>query len=311
MEKVYAKNPGELVVFANPANPQGKKTRKKNMAHRQPSEYNEFVGKKLHDGYSMKEAIKMWDAKKGKRRKNAWDGDPAGHRRAAELGWEHRREKKHRHNSESRAKRSAAAKRGWKEHRSDYMGDESFSERSRAAKRGWAKRRRHNPDASDVLETSKSMLVKYSLVGVAAVITIRGLQYVVGKFGSKLPAAVQDSISIGVPLVGGIWLGMKSDSVIGQGAAGGMVLASVTSAIDKFVPIPGGSGISDAMKMYLGDGNIAVSANGVVTSNGQPVAQLQPITAPVSQNKAYLGDGSDNESGEGSSWEQTGEVFAA
>ncbi len=46
-------------------------------------------------------------------------------------------------NTESHAKRAAAARKGWRARRRDYRGDESRTERSRAAKLGW--RGRRNP----------------------------------------------------------------------------------------------------------------------------------------------------------------------
>lgn len=56
----------------------------------------------------------------------------------------HRRKRRTRRNPESRAARSAAAKRGWAHRRRARRNPETRAERSRAARAGWAHRRHHH-----------------------------------------------------------------------------------------------------------------------------------------------------------------------
>jgi len=170
------------------------------------------------------------------------------------------------------------------------------------------KRRRRNPS---IVKTGKNLFITYGLAAAGSIATIRGIQLGLDQIGQNLPSWIKDYTPIGLPLVLSPLIAWKYKGEIGQGIAGGMMLASVNAAINKFIPLPGGSGMSDA-RQYLGDGSMTVDANGILRDkNGNAIAQAVLSSGQSNSTGQYLGD-NDSDTGSQSEhdWEK-GELFTA
>lgn len=128
----------------------------------------------------------------------------------------------------------------------------------------FASKKRSNP-AGDFVDTGKNLFMKFGLAALASTGVIKIVHIAVSKTG--LPKGVKDAVIIAGPAAAGIVTSMFAgkNNAIAQGIAGGMVLASVNTATDKFLPKEG----------ELSDSDMIVKADGYVyDQNGNPLAQI-------------------------------------
>ncbi|WP_020402800.1 hypothetical protein [Gracilimonas tropica] len=125
-------------------------------------------------------------------------------------------------------------------------------------------KKRSNP-AGDFVDTGKNLFMKFGLAALAATGVTKIISIGVSK--TQLPKVAKDAVIIAGPAVGGIITSMVAgkNNAIAQGIAGGMVLASVNTATDRFMPKEGD----------LSDSDMIVKADGYVyDQNGNPIAQI-------------------------------------
>ncbi len=146
------------------------------------------------------------------------------------------------------------------------------------------KKRRRNPG---VVKTGESLFLKYGIAAAGSILTVRLLQAGLNKFGGNLPEVVKKYVPVVAPAVGGIYLATKNKGKIMQGIAGGMILASVNSAVDAFIPSASASGMSD----YPGVKYLADDASGSLLPPAPPVPQLNYDPSSII---GYLGDEQDD-----------------
>lgn len=137
--------------------------------------------------------------------------------------------------------------------------------------------KRKNPagPASEFTETGKNLFMRFGLAALAATGVAKGVSVGVAKL--DLPTPVKDALIIGGPAAGGILVSMLTgkNNAIAQGIAGGMVLASVNTASDRFI---GGRGSVDG----LSDTDMIVKSDGVLyDQDGNAIAK---IALPGSEN---------------------------
>lgn len=128
----------------------------------------------------------------------------------------------------------------------------------------FASKKRSNP-ADDFIDTGKNLFMKFGLAALAATGVTKIFSIGVSK--TNLPKMAKDAVIIAGPAAAGIVTSMVAgkNNAIAQGLAGGMVLASVNTATDRFMPKEGD----------LSDSDLIVKADGYVyDQNGNPLAQI-------------------------------------
>lgn len=121
--------------------------------------------------------------------------------------------------------------------RTKTMGKQKRNSKGQFMKKSKSKSKRKNPSIGDeVTETGKDLFFKYGLAAFASIGVLKGFSLLINKV-PDIPQAAKDAILIGGPFAGGIATAMLTDkkSPVAQGIAGGMVLASVNTASDKFL----------------------------------------------------------------------------
>lgn len=146
----------------------------------------------------------------------------------------------------------------------------------RNAKGQFTSKRKNQSIGDEVTETGKDLFLKYGLAAFASIGVLKGFSMLINKV-PDIPQAAKDAILIGGPFAGGIVTAMLTDkkSPIAQGIAGGMVLASVNTAGDKFL-----KGASPSEQMaglgQIEPSDMILKADGILyDQEGNPIAAIK------------------------------------
>jgi hypothetical protein len=126
--------------------------------------------------------------------------------------------------------------------------------------------KRKNP--SDFVSTGKNLFLQYGLAALASTGVVKLIS--VGLKKTSLNQSMKETVLIAGPAVGGILTSMFAgkNNAIAQGVAGGMVLASVNRASDKFIGGGEDGEMADA-------GDLIVKDDGIVyDQKGNPIAKI-------------------------------------
>lgn len=200
-----------------------------------------------------------------------------------------------------------------------------------AGKKAWATRTKTktrtnmstktNPEK--IADTGKEMFLRYGLAAVGTIASVKGVSFLMNRFGGSLPAAVRRVAPIVVPAIAGVAIGAKSkkNNEIAQGVAGGMVYASVSQALHTFLPTAVTDGLSDGLgykiNSFLADalepGSLIVTPSGeILDLNGNPQGTAQAaLPAPVVNQDVFANPPAAEVLADvyGNDWEQDGEQY--
>lgn len=155
--------------------------------------------------------------------------------------------------------------------------------------------KRKNP--GDFVSTGKNLFLQYGLAALASTGVVKMIS--VGLAKTNLNRTMKETVLIAGPAVGGILTSMMAgrSNAIAQGVAGGMVLASVNRASDKFI----GSSDNDMADADLDSSDLIVKSDGVVYDQaGNAIAKIDLPDATGSTTQKALTAGFDTISAPGS-----------
>jgi hypothetical protein len=137
-------------------------------------------------------------------------------------------------------------------------------------KKGRYTSKRKNP--SDFVSTGKNLFLQYGLAALASTGVVKMISVGLKKTG--LNQSMKETVLIAGPAVGGILTSMfaSKNNAIAQGVAGGMVLASVNRASDKFI---GGNEDGSMADANLSASDLIVKEDGLLyDQKGNAIAKI-------------------------------------
>ncbi|MGM0587081.1 MAG: hypothetical protein ACQETE_01585 [Bacteroidota bacterium] len=163
---------------------------------------------------------------------------------------------------------------------------------------------RVNP--SEAIDTGKNLATRYALPAIASVGVVKGLQFIMAKYGNSLPAPVQKYGGLAIPAIGAVAVGMYAGkSTVGQAVAGGMTLIATNELINTVMPkndlvkpaAPAVNSESEDLAglenepKFLGDGEMKIGADGIVYDNqGNAVAYVDSGEVEAESQEEYVED---------------------
>ncbi|MEO1023457.1 MAG: hypothetical protein AAFW89_13010 [Bacteroidota bacterium] len=172
-----------------------------------------------------------------------------------------------------------------------------------AGKKAWKttttkQQNRQNPmKTKELTKTGKKMFARYGAAAVGSFVTVSMVDYLLSRFGTRIPRSAREWGSILVPASVGVLIAAKSkeSNIAAQGIAGGMVFSAVSQTLNKALPLAeaGTAGLSDALgfknRNMLAEvpqpvafqggqsGSMVIDQDGIVRDqNGNPYAKAVP-----------------------------------